>query len=136
MTDRASEPLDETTLRRALRLEADERPPLFDAAAIAAAARERPRIAMVSALAGLALCAVGAVVVWSTVPIFLPTFVVGAFDLGLGLLPLVAVPASRVADLVQQPVVPLSLLVALAIATAHELREHELRERVSHVNAS
>jgi hypothetical protein len=131
VTDRAGEPIDETTLRRALRLEADERPPLFDPAAIAAAARERPRIAMVSALAAIALGAVGAVVVWSAVAILLPTLVLDAFDLGLGLLALVAVPASRVADLVQQPVVPLSVLAALAIATAHELRE-----RVSHVNAS
>ena len=131
MTDRTGEPLDETTLRRALRLEADERPPLFDPAAIAAAARERPRIAMVSALAAIALGAVGAVVVWSAVAILLPTLVVDAFDLGLGLLAMLAVPVSGVADLVQQPVVPVSLVVALAIATAHELRE-----RVSHVNAS
>ena len=48
MTDRISEPLDEATLRRALRLEADERPPLFDPAAIAAAARVRPRLAIVN----------------------------------------------------------------------------------------
>ena len=131
MTDRTGEPLDETTLRRALRLEADERPPLFDPAAIAAAARERPRIAMMSALAAIALGAVGAVVVWSAVAILLPTLVVDAFDLGLGLLAMLAVPVSGVADLVQQPVVPVSLVVALAIATAHELRE-----RVIHVNAS
>jgi hypothetical protein len=131
VTDRTVEPLDETTLRRALRLEADERPPLFDAAAIAAAARERPRIAMMSALAAISLGAVGAVVVWSAVAILLPTLVVDAFDLGLGLLAMLAVPVSGVADLVQQPVVPVSLVVALAIATAHELRE-----RVIHVNAS
>ena len=131
MTDRAGEPLDETTLRRALRLEADERPPLFDPAAIAAAARERPRIAMISALAAIALGAVGAVVIWSAVAILLPTLVVDAFDLGLALLAMLAVPVSGVADLVQQPVVPVSLVVALAIATAHELRE-----RVIHVNAS
>ena len=131
MTDRTGEPLDETTLRRALRLEVDERPPLFDPAAIAAAARERPRIAMISALAAIALGGVGAVVVWSAVAILLPTLVVDAFDLGLGLLAMLAVPASGVADLVQQPVVPVSLVVALAIATAHELRE-----RMIHVNAS
>jgi len=131
VTDRTDEPIDETTLRRALRLEADERPPLFDPAAIAAAARERPRIAMISALAAIALGGVGAVVVWSAVAILLPTLVVDAFDLGLGLLAMLAVPASGVADLVQQPVVPVSLVVALAIATAHELRE-----RMIHVNAS
>ena len=49
----------------------------------------------------------------------------------MGLFAMLAVAVSGVADLVQQPVVPLSLVAALAIATAHELRE-----RVSHVNAS
>lgn len=123
MTDRRDELLDETTLRRALRLEADERAPLFDPAAISVAARQRPRLAMVSALVALALSAVGAVGVWSAALIFLPTVAANAFDLGLGMLALLAVPASAIADLVQQPVVPLSLLAALAIATAHELRE-------------
>ena len=131
MTDRIGEPLDETTLRRALRLEADERPPLFDPAAIAAAAQVRPRIAIVSAAVAVGLGAVGAVAVWSAFAILLPTVAVDTFDLGLGLLAMLAVPVSTVADLVQQPVVPLSLVAALAIATAHELRE-----RVSHVNAS
>jgi hypothetical protein len=131
MTDRIGEPLDETTLRRALRLEADERPPLFDPAAIAAAAQVRPRIAIVSAAVALGLGAVGAVAVWSAFAILLPTVAVDAFDIGLSLLAMLAVAASGVADLVQQPVVPLSLVAALAIATAHELRE-----RVSHVNAS
>jgi len=131
MTDRIGEPLDETTLRRALRLEADERPPLFDPAAIAAAARVRPRIAIVSAAVAVGLGALGAVAVWSAFAILLPTVAVDAFDIGLGLLAMLAVAVSGVADLVQQPVVPLSLVAALAIATAHELRE-----RVSHVNAS
>ncbi|TME87087.1 MAG: hypothetical protein E6I44_11735 [Chloroflexi bacterium] len=131
MTDRIGEPLDETMLRRALRLEADERPPLFDPAAIAAAARVRPRIAIVSAAVAVGLGALGAVAVWSAFAILLPTVAVDAFDIGLGLLAMLAVAVSGVADLVQQPVVPLSLVAALAIATAHELRE-----RVSHVNAS
>jgi len=131
VTDRINEPLDEATLRRALRLEADERPPLFDPAAIAAAARARPRLAVVSALVAVGLGAVGAVAVWSAVAVLLPTLAVDAFDLGLGLFAMLAVPASAVADLVQQPVVPLSLVAALAIATWHELRE-----RVIHVNAS
>lgn len=126
MTDRRDELLDETTLRRALRLEAHERAPVFDPAAIAAAARQRPRLAVVSALLALALGAVGAVAVWSAVAIFLPTVVANAFDRGLGMLALLAVPASAIAELVQQPVVPLSLLAGLAIATAHELRERRL----------
>jgi hypothetical protein len=131
VTDRRDELLDETTLRRALRLESDERAPLFDPAAIAVAARQRPRLAVVSALVALAFGVVGAVGVWSVVAIFLPTLVADAFDRGLGMLALLAVPASAVADLVQQPVVPLSLLVALAIATAYELRE-----RMTYANAS
>ncbi len=131
MIDDRHEPLDETVLRRALRLEADERAPLFDPAAIATAARRRPRFAMASALVAVVLGAAGAVTVWSAVAIFLPRAVVDAFDLGLATLALLAVPASAVAELVQQPIVPLSLVVALAIATLHELRE-----RLVHVNAS
>jgi hypothetical protein len=126
MTDPRSELLDETTLRRALRLEADERAPVFDPAAIAAAARVRPRMVLVSAFAALAVGIVGAVGVWSAVAFFLPTLVADAFDLGLGTLALVAVPVSAIFNLVQQPVVPLSLVVAIAIATLHELRELSL----------
>ena len=130
MIDERHEPLDETVLRRALRLEADERAPRFDPAAIAAAASLRPRLATLSALIVI-FGAAGAVAVWSAIAIFLPTVVADAFDFALGMLALLAVPASRLAELVQQPVVPLSLVVALAIATVHELRE-----RLVHVNAS
>ena len=122
MTEPRDELLDETTLRRSLRLESDERAPVFDAAAIAAAARRRPRLAVVGA-AAVALAGMGAVAVWSAIAIFMPTVVSSAFELGLTVIALIAVPASAVADLVQQPVVPLSLFVALAIVTAHELRE-------------
>ncbi|MEP6693922.1 MAG: hypothetical protein ABJB39_04705 [Chloroflexota bacterium] len=131
MIDREGDVLDETTLRRALRLEADERAPRFDSAAIAAAARTQPRLAVASALVALAFGTVGVIGIWAVVVMAIPAFVADAFDLGLGALAMLAVPASTVADLVQQPVVPLSLFVALAIATAHELRE-----RVSHVSAS
>ena len=123
MTERPNDLLDETTLRRALRLEADERAPLFDPAAIAAAARVRPRMVLVSGFAALAVGVVGAVAVWSAVAFFLPMLVADAFDLGLGMLAFVAVPLSAIWNVVQQPVVPLSLVVAIAIATLHELRE-------------
>jgi D-arabinose 1-dehydrogenase-like Zn-dependent alcohol dehydrogenase len=115
--------LDETTLRRALRLDFDERPPLFDATAAIASARSRSRQAVGTALVALGLTAVGAVAVWSAVAVFLPTVVVSVFDGLLAALALLAVPASGIAEIVQQPVVPLSLLVALAIATTYELRE-------------
>jgi hypothetical protein len=131
MSDPGDELLDETTLRRALRLEADERPPRFDPAAIAAVAR-RPRLALVSALVALGLGAVGAVAVWSAVAIFLPTLAADAFDLALGVLALLVVPLSAIAEVAQQPVVPLSLIAAIAIATLHELRE----SRVENVSAS
>ncbi|MEX2047585.1 MAG: hypothetical protein WEE03_10495 [Chloroflexota bacterium] len=126
MTARRDDVLDETTLRRALRLELDERPPRFDPAAIAAAARQRPRFAVVGALVTLALGVVGAVAVWSAVAVFAPTVVVTAFDAALRMVALVAVPASAIAEVVRQPAVPLSVLVAIVIATAHELRESRL----------
>jgi len=129
VTDRRDDLLDETILRRALRLESDERPPIFDAAAIAAG--QRPRLAVVSALVAVGIVSMGAVAVWSAVVFLLPTVVANAFDVALMLLALLAVPASAIAEIAQQPVVPLSLLAALAIATAHELRE-----RVGYANAS
>ena len=67
MNERRGDLLEEATLRRALRLEADERPPRFDAATIAAAARTvRPSSAAI--LTGLAVAGVTGVVagtVWS-----------------------------------------------------------------------
>jgi hypothetical protein len=123
MTDRPNDVLDETTLRRALRLEADERAPLFDPAVIAAAGRLPPRMVMAGAFAALAIGTVGAVGVWSAVAYFLPTLVADAFDLGLGTLAFVAVPLSAIWSVVQQPVVPLSLVVAIASATLLEVRE-------------
>ncbi len=131
MSQRGTDLLDETTLRRALRLEPHERAPLLDAAALAATAQRRARLAAVSALVALAIASVGAVAAWTVAAIFLPTVVANAFDLGLDILALLAVPASATLDLVQQPVVPLSLLAAIAIATAHELRE-----RMGHASAS
>jgi hypothetical protein len=118
--------LDETTLRRALRFEADERPPLFDPAAIAAAVRPRPGLVVVSAVVALAIGGAGAAVIWSAVAVLLPTLAANAFDAGLGMFALVAVPASAVVEVAQHPAVPMSLLAALAIASAHELRERRL----------
>jgi len=133
VTDPREELLDEATLRRALRLEADERAPLFDPAAIAAAARGRPRLAIISALVALALSAMGAIVVWSAATLLLPTIIASAFATLLDAIALIAVPASTIAYLVQQPAVPLSLLVALVIAIAHELRQGK---ELAHADAS
>lgn len=125
MTDRRDDLLDETILRRALRLEADERAPVFDPAAIAAAG-QRPRLAIVSALVAIGIGAAGAVTVWSAIAILLPTVVANAFDVGLAVVAMLAVPATDILELAQQPAVPLSLFAALAIVTAHELRERRL----------
>ena len=119
--------LDETTLRRALRLEADEPLPRVDPAAIAAAA-ERPRLAAATALIAIGVTAAGAAVVWSAFAILAPAVMVQAFDFALGVVAVFAVPARTIAEVVQQPAVPLSLLAALAIATAYEMRER----RVAH----
>lgn len=131
MTDPREDLLDETILRRALRLEADERRPVFDPVAIAAAAGRRARLAVISALVALGLVSVGAAAAWSVVAFFLPTVVASVFDVALMLVASAAVPASAIAEIALQPVVPVSLLAALAVATAHELRE-----RVAHANAS
>ena len=124
MTDRRDDLLDETILRRALRLEADERAPVFDPAAIAATGR--PRLALVSAMVAIGIGAVGAVTVWTAVALLLPTVVANAFDVGLAVVAMLAVPAANILELAQQPAVPLSLFAALAIVTAHELRERRL----------
>jgi hypothetical protein len=131
VTDRRDDLLDETILRRALRLEVDEPRPVFDPVAIAAVAGQRARLAVVSALVALGLVSVGAVAAWSAVVFFLPTVVQSVFDVALMLLATLAVPASATLEIALQPAVPMSLLAALAVATAHELRE-----RVGHANAS
>ena len=125
MTDRPGDLLDETILRRALRLEADERAPMFDHAAIAAAG-QRPRLAFASALVAIGIGAAGAVTVWTAVAVLLPTVVANAFDVALGVVATLAVPASGILEIAQQPAVPLSLFAALAIVTVHELRERRL----------
>ena len=126
MTDRRDDMLDESVLRRALRLEPDERAPVFDAAAIAAAARPRTRLAVTSALVAVGLGAAGALTAWWAATMIAPAVVASAFDLVLALVALLAVPATTIVGIVQQPAVPLSLAAAIAIATAHELRERNL----------
>jgi len=125
VTDRRDDLLEETILRRALRLEPDERAPIFDHAAIAAAG-QRPRLALVSAMVAIGIGAVGAVTVWTAVAVLLPTVVANAFDVALGVVAALAVPVIAVLEVAQQPAVPLSLFAALLIATAHELRERRL----------
>lgn len=134
MSERRDDLLDEADLRRALRFEADERVPRFDAGAIAMAAPapSAGRIAL-GALAAAAIVGVAAAGVWpalfATAPAIgdalIPPAIDGAVSIARLLLP--------VADVAAQPAVPLSLLAALGVAILHELRE---RGGHPHANAS
>ena len=135
MSERRDDLLDEAVLRRALRLEADERVPRFDAGAIALAAR---RPAFVSwnnfgVLAGAAVLAATAWGVWTVIFAIFPTLgdalIATAIDAAVS----VATLLLPIVELAAQPVVPLSLLAALGVAILHELRD---RREHPHANAS
>jgi hypothetical protein len=127
--------LDETTLRRALRFESDEPRPRFDARALAAAARQTvpTRRVMFVALASSLITGLVAATVWSTALDEAPRAadqVVSVVIAGFVSVATVLVPIAQIAA---DPAVPLSLLAALGVAIAYELRER--RERV-HAHAS
>ena len=130
MSERRDDLLDEAVLRRALRLEADERVPRFDAGAIALAARrDIPRTAF-GVIGGAAVLAATAWGVWTTIFAIFPTVgdavIAAAIDAAVAVASLL-VP---VAELAAQPAIPLSLLAALGVAILHELRD-----RREHVHA-
>ena len=135
MTDRRDDLIDEGVLRRALRLEKDERIPRFDAQAIAALA-ERTRTApptLVIAFVASALTAVVAVAVWSTLLGAAPAFIDAAIGTVLDGLVVVATFAISVAEVASEPAVPVSLVAALGVAVLYELRE---RREHAHAHAS
>ena len=127
--------MDETVLRRALRLEPDEGAPRFDARTIALMARaSTPSLRSIGyALTAAVLVGFAAGGIWSsifaTAPSILDTATKAIVD--------VAIPLSSVLlpllDLAQQPAIPLSVLAALGVAILYELRER--RER-AHADAS
>jgi hypothetical protein len=134
MNDRRDDLMDESVLRRAMRLEADERAPRFDPRAIALMATDRtlPGWTTLTAIAGVVVMGAVAVSVWSVIIAFAPEIL----DTVMGAVVAVAVPAltllEPVAGIAAQPVIPLSLLAALVVAILNEVRER--RERL-HVNA-
>ena len=135
MTVDRDELIDEAVLRRALRLEDDERAPRFDAAAIAALARfagPSPR-ALIVTLAAAALTGLVAVAAWAFVFIAAPTVLDDLVAFAMPGIVAVATLVVAIAQLAMQPAVPLSLLAALAIAVIHSLRE---RGEYMHVDAS
>ena len=137
-SDRRDEDLfDETRLRRALRLEAAELPPRLDIAAIAARARaDRPAFAAASL--GSALVAVVAAaglvgLIAVALPTLAPAFASDLFTAALESLTRVAIPASTLLSLAQQPTVPIAAIAALAVAIAYEYaqRREPVREITS-----
>jgi hypothetical protein len=136
MSERRDDLLDETVLRRSLKLEPDEGAPRFDAAALAVLAQGRqplpPRVLGVT-LAGAALLGFAAAGIWSSIFAVAPT----AFDVAVAALVDVAVTVATIlvpiAEVLRQPAVPLSLIAALGVAILYTLRER--RER-AHADAS
>jgi hypothetical protein len=138
MSDWRDEDLfDEMRLRRALRLETAELPPRMDVTAIVARARsDRPAFAAASL--GSALVAVVAAaglvgLIAVALPTLAPAFASDLFTAALESLARVAIPASTLLSLAQQPTVPIAAIVALAVAIAYEYaqRREPVREITS-----
>lgn len=117
--------LSETLLRNALRLEADERPPRFDAIALAAAAERRSpverlrRVLRGIALIGLSLGleAAVALVAFNTLSDHDLTGVTGV---GLSLLAAAAERAVAIGERTSEPTVAIAALAAVLFAIVHE----------------
>lgn len=135
MNDPRDDLMDESVLRRSLRLEPDERAPRFDARAIALMAGDRPHPSwtMFSAVAGLMVMAACAIVVWSVILAFAPALLDTVMSAVVDVAIRVVIALEPVADIAVQPAIPLSLLAALGVAILHELRER--REQL-HADAS
>jgi len=131
--------LDESTLRRALRLELDERPPRLDAAALARAAerdsvRER-RTTFLSAVAVAAALSLAAAVAgaFDQLPLTLVALLsLDPLDAAILGMQVVAVPLDALVGVAMQPAVPLAIFAAALVALATE----RTRERRAHVHSS
>jgi len=138
MNERPDELFDEARLRRALRLEASERPPRLDVAALAVLSGEQDpaaravggRAMVAAAVAGGVLLAFAAVGVATQAPALLAV----GLDEAIALVARAAVPADGALALAQEPTVPIALLAAVVFAAAYELVQR--RERVRVANAS
>ena len=137
-SDRRDEELfDEMRLRRALRLDAAELPPRIDIAAIVAQDRtDRPAFAVASLVstlfAGVAAAALAGLVAMAFVAIA-PALASDLFAAAIETIARVAIPASDLLALAQQPTVPVAAIGALAVAIVHEYAQR--RERVREVTS-
>jgi len=136
--DRRDEDLfDEARLRRALRLEAAELPPRIDVAAIAARARaDRPAFAAASLVSTLfaGIAAAGLVgLIAAALPAVAPAVASDLYSAAIETLTRVAIPASALLSLAEQPTVPIAALAALAVAIVYEYaqRREPVREITS-----
>lgn len=117
--------VEEAQLRRALRLDADERPPRLDLAAIrAAATRPAPpspalRYGTVAAFAILALAAVVAAIrlAGDLVALALTGL---ALDAALAAVRVLAAPLETALAIVTHPSTPLAIVAALVVAAYHQ----------------
>jgi hypothetical protein len=135
MSERRDDLLDEATLRRALRFEADERVPRFNSGAIALAAQRRPfgRYTALGTLAASVVLAFAAVGVWSAIFAAFPSVADAAMSAAIDAAVAIATLLIPIAEFATQPAVPLSLLAALGVAILHELRD---RREHAHADAS
>ena len=117
--------LSETVLRRALRLDDDERALRLDAAAIAVAAdRRTPAERIRRAIGGLALVGAGlaveGLVAFAAFQLLVAIDLTGPLSLGLWLFAAVAERAINLATLTANPSVGLAALAAVVFATIYE----------------
>jgi len=117
--------LSESTLRAALRLEADERPARFDAVAIVAAAERRTALEQVlRAVRGIALVGVSigieAVVAVAAFNVLANVDLSAPFGLALSTLAVVAQQVAVIGGLTASPSVAVAALAAVVFATIYE----------------
>jgi hypothetical protein len=125
MNDMDDMGLNETTLRAALRLDEDEHPARFDAAAIVAAAEHRTALEQVlRALRGIALVGVSlgieAVVAVAAFNVLANVDLDGPFGLALATLAVVAQQVAVLGALTASPSVAVAALAAVLFATVYE----------------
>ena len=137
-TDRREEELfDEMRLRRALRLEAAEIPPRIDVAAIAARARATEPAFAAASLGSTVVAGVAAAgllgLIAVAVPAVAPALASDLFTAAIGAFTRIAVPASNLLALAEQPTIPMAALAALAVAIVHEYAQR--REPVREVTS-
>lgn len=130
--------IDERALHAALRLEADERPPLLDLATIRAAAeREAPLSAPVMILGSISvaiLSLAGAIVALRVVGFAAALITTGdALALSIAVIAAVGERLELALAVVTQPAVPIAILACLIVAIYHERLQ---AEGDSHVGAS